>query len=74
MDAGTANPRVADAGTYGEYDYLAESIDSSVYGTKKGDNLPYVGKTPFASVYNRSRFWVPDKDLLNAEAARLLNA
>lgn len=74
MDAGTANPRVADAGTYGEYDYLAESIDGSVYGTKKGDNLPYVGKTPFASVYNRSRFWVPDKDLLNAEAARLLNA
>ena len=74
MDAGTANPRVADAGTYGEYDYLAESVDSLVYGTKKGDNLPYVGKTPFASVYNRSRFWVPDKDLLNAEAARLLNA
>lgn len=74
MDAGSPNPRVADAGTYGEYDYLAESIDGSVYGTKKGDNLPYVGKTPFASVYNRSRFWVPDKDLLNAEAARLLNA
>lgn len=74
MDAGTANPRVADAGTYGEYDYLAESIDSSVYKTKRGDNLPYVGKAPFASVYNRSRFWVPDKDLLTAEAARNLNA
>lgn len=73
MDAGTANPRVADAGTYGEYDYLAESIDNMVYRTKKGDNLPYVGKTPFASVYNRSRFWVPDKDLLTAEAARILN-
>lgn len=73
MDAGTANPRLADAGTYGEYDYLAESIDNAVYGTKKGDNLPYVGKTPFASVYNRSRFWVPDKDLLTAEAARILN-
>lgn len=73
MDAGTANPRVADAGTYGEYDYLAESIDNTVYRTKKGDNLPYVGKTPFASVYNRSRFWVPDKDLLTAEAARILN-
>ena len=74
MDAGTANPRVADAGTYGEYDYLAETIDSSVYKTKRGDNLPYVGKAPFASVYNRSRFWVPDKDLLTAEAARNLNA
>ena len=74
MDAGTANPRVADAGTYGEYDYLAETIDSLVYRTKRGDNLPYVGKAPFASVYNRSRFWVPDKDLLTAEAARNLNA
>lgn len=74
MDAGTANPRVADAGSYGEYDYLAETIDSLVYRTKRGDNLPYVGKAPFASVYNRSRFWVPDKDLLTAEAARNLNA
>lgn len=74
MSAGVANPSLADAGAYGEYDYLADSTDRIIYGTVKGDNLPYVGKTPFASVYNRSRFWVPDKDLLNAEAARNLSA
>lgn len=73
MSAGEANPVCSDSdNNYGEYDYLADSIDRKIYGTTKGDNLPYVGKTPFASVYNRSRFWVPDKDLLTAEAARNL--
>ena len=68
MNAAEANPAVTNPGSYGEYDYLAESIDRIIYGTAKGDNLPYVGKTPYASVFNRSRFWIPDKDLLTAEA------
>ena len=72
MDAATANPAVSDPEKYGEYDYLADSIDRVIYGTVKGDNLPYVGKAPYASVFNRSRFWVPDKELLTAEAARNL--
>ena len=72
MNAAEANPEVAEAGNYGEYDYLADSVDRVIYGTVKGDNLPYVGKTPFASVFNRSRFWIPDKDLLTAEATRNL--
>lgn len=70
MNAAEANPAVANPGSYGEYDYLAESIDRVIYGTAKGDNLPYVGKTPYASVFNRSRFWIPDKDSLTAEALR----
>ena len=75
MSAGEANPACNSSdNTYGEYDYLADSIDRVIYGTVKGDNIPYVAKTPFASVFNRSRFWVPDKDLLTAEAARNLNA
>ena len=38
LDAAKSNPVVADAGkVYGEVDYLAESIDSKVYGTKAGD-------------------------------------
>lgn len=72
MNAAKENPEVNDPENYGEYDYLADSIDRTIYGTVKGDNLPYVGKTPFASVFNRSRFWVPDKDLLTAEVARNL--
>ena len=72
MNAAEANPEVADAKSYGEYDYLADSIDRIIYGTVKGDNLPYVGKTAYASVFNRSRFWIPDKELLTAEVARNL--
>ena len=72
MNAAEANPAVANPKEYGEYDYLADSIDRTVYGTVKGDNLPYVGKTAYASVFNRSRFWVADKDLLTAEVARNL--
>jgi hypothetical protein len=72
MNAGEANPACSDAESYGEYDYLADSTDRVIYGTVKGDNIPYVAKTPYASVFNRARFWVPDKDLLTAEAARNL--
>lgn len=69
LDAAKANPKV-NISKYGEYDYLADTLDSIVYDTAKGDDIPYVGNTPYASVYNRARFWTPDKDLLTAVAAR----
>lgn len=75
LDAGSPNPLANGGGnTYREYDYLAESVDKVVYGTTKGDNIPFVGQTPYASVFNRSRFWIPDKELLTAEAARNIGA
>lgn len=77
LDAGTTNPRIATNGDgngkYGEYDYLAETLDNTLYNTAKGDTVPYIGATPYSSLYNRARFWMPDKDLLTAAAARGLN-
>lgn len=71
LDAAKENPKVTKKlEKYGEYDYLAESVDNIIYGTVKGDVVPYIGTVPFSSVYNRSRFWTPDKDLLTAAAAR----
>jgi len=71
LDAATENPRIQlTKEKHGEYDYLAESIDNIIYGTVKGDKIPYIGAAPFASVHNRTRFWIPDKELLMAAAAR----
>lgn len=70
LDAGAPNPRVANPGKkYGEYDYQAEGIDKYLYDTKAGDIIPYVGKTPYSSLFDRSRFWVPSKINLQAIAA-----
>lgn len=70
LDAGAKNPKVSDAGKkYGEYDYQAEGIDKYLYDTKAGDIIPYVGKTPFSSLFDRSRFWIPSKTNLTAVAA-----
>lgn len=77
LDAGTTNPRITTNGDgnvkYGEYDYLAETLDNTLYNTAKGDTVPYIGSTPYSSLYNRARFWTPDKDLLTGAAARGLN-
>ena len=70
LDAGSANPRVANPGKkYGEYDYQAEGIDRYLYDTEAGDIIPYVGKTPYSSLFDRSRFWIPSKINLQAIAA-----
>jgi len=70
LDANKPNPKVVDAGKkYGEYDYQANTIDEKLYGTKDGDIIPYVGKTPYSSLFDRSRFWIPSKNNLNAVAA-----
>ena len=62
LDANNPNPKVVDAGKkYGEYDYQATTIDKVLYDTSVGDNIPYVGKTPFSSLFDRSRFWIPSK-------------
>ena len=73
LDAGTKNPVVKNPGvTYGEMDYLAETVDAEVYGTVQGDTIPFVGKTPYASVFDRSRFWTPsDINLMQVAAAGL---
>lgn len=70
LNAGKANPKVEKMEKYAEYDYLADSLDFKLYETTTGDNIPFVGTTPFASLYNRARFWNADKDLLSAAAAK----
>lgn len=75
LDAGKRNPQVADAGSvYGEYDYLAETVDKVLYGTKSGDSIPFVGKAPYAAMYDRSRFWTPSESNLQNIAAIGLGA
>lgn len=70
LDSCKANPKVVSAGKqYGEYDYQAKTIDKMLYGTKEGDVIPYVGKTPYSSLFDRSRFWIPSKNNLLAVAA-----
>lgn len=70
LDSCKPNPKVTSAGkTYGEYDYQSETINNKLYGTKQGDVIPYVGKTPYASLFDRARFWIPSKNNLQAVAA-----
>ena len=60
LDAGAKNPAVTDPGlVYGEVDYLADTIDNEIYGTSTGNVIPFVGKAPYASMFDRSRFWIP---------------
>ncbi len=70
LDSCKPNPKVVNAGkTYGEYDYQAETIDNKLYGTTQGAVIPYVGKTPYASLFDRARFWVPSRNNLQGVAA-----
>jgi hypothetical protein len=70
LDAGAKNPIVRNPGiTYGEYDHLAETVDAELYGTEAGDAIPFVGKTPFSSLFDRSRFWLPSELHLQHVAA-----
>ena len=73
LDAGSKNPVVKNPGvTYGEMDYLAETVDADIYETEQGDTIPFVGKTPYSSVFDRSRFWTPsDINLMQVAAAGL---
>lgn len=73
LDAAKPNPKVSDPGkVYGEVDYLAESVDNKIYGTVKGAPIPFVGKTPYSSLYDRSRFWTPSEvNLLQVASAGL---
>ena len=61
LSAGEANPKIV-----GKLDKFAQ------YDYKNSDNeyIEYIGNVPFAGLYNRSRFWIPDKDLLTAAATR----
>lgn len=73
LDAGKKNPVVADPGiTYGEVDYLAETVDADVYGTTTGSTIPFVGKAPYAAMFDRSRFWTPSEtNLMNVATVGL---
>lgn len=73
LDAGKKNPVVKDPGvTYGEVDYLAETVDKKVYGTKTGDTIPFVGKAPYSAMFDRSRFWTPSEtNLMNVASIGL---
>jgi hypothetical protein len=68
LDAGKENPEVASNSKYGEYDYSTPATQEVPRPV-----IPYVGNTPFANLYDRSRFWVADKGLLTAAAAKGLD-
>lgn len=70
LDACKPNPKVVSAGkVYGEYDYQADTINKVLYGSAVGDSVPYIGKTPYSSLFDRSRFWTPSENNLMAVAA-----
>lgn len=70
LNAGLPNPEVISAGKYGEYDYL-NNLDASIYGDTT-NYIPYIGKTPYASLFDRSRFWQASEHNLTAVAANKL--
>lgn len=74
LDAAKPNPRVGTSAKYGQYDYSAEGIDKELYNTKSGDMVPFIGNAPFSAMFNRSRFWIADKEMLTGVAARGLNS
>jgi hypothetical protein len=73
LDAGKPNPAVVstNGASYGEAD--TNPADASIYGDNYKDNIPNIGNAPFASFYDRSRFWIPAEDNVTAIAARGLN-
>ena len=74
LNACKPNPKVVSPGkVYGEYDYQAETINKILYGTQAGDVVPYIGKTPYSSLFDRSRFWIPSDTNLMAVAANGLS-
>lgn len=74
LDAATPNPFISGTGkTYGEPEYnIGYIID--LYGDKVEQDavVPYVGKTPYASLFDRSRFWEYSDTNLTATAANKL--
>lgn len=79
LDSCKPNPKVVSAGKiYGEYDYQTtnsnDGIDNILYNIERGDVIPYVGKTPYASLFDRARFWVPSKNNLQGVAANGLSS
>lgn len=69
LDAGRPNPEVSSYNKkkYGEKDYQLEK-DSKIYaGSVLTNGIPYVGNTPYAALFDRSRFWeASDENLLSA--------
>lgn len=72
LDANTPNPAVRAAGKYGVYDYLANNggIHQDVYGSQEGDTVPFVGKVPYAGLFDRTKFWIPSATKLMGAAAQ----
>lgn len=71
LDAGARNPYLPGTGkTYGESEYNSSYIED-LYGRDiaQEGTVPYVGKAPFASMFDRSRFWNFSEDNLVAVSA-----
>ena len=77
LDAGAPNPQVNPSGEqYGEYDYMNnDRFHKLLYPNYYDENktIPYVGKTPYSSLFDRSKFWIPSKENLQAVASNGLN-
>lgn len=71
LDAGTPNPEVKsyNKAKYGQKDNLQE-MDKLIYADAVlSQGIPYVGNAPYASFFDRSRFWEPSDENLLANAA-----
>ena len=71
LDAGTPNPEVSsyNKAKYGQKDNLQE-MDKLIYANAVlSQGIPYVGNAPYASFFDRSRFWEPSDENLLANAA-----
>ena len=71
LDAGAPNPEVSsyNKAKYGQKDNLQE-MDKLIYANAVlSQGIPYVGNAPYASFFDRSRFWEPSDENLLANAA-----
>lgn len=70
LDAGQPNPVVEtyNKKKYGENDYTP-LYTAQVYGNGQKSGIPYIGNAPFASMFDRTRFWEPSSENLLSTAA-----
>ena len=77
LNSAEANPAIPQSAgqTFGEYDYIKDTHDVNIYGaeTMSDSVIPFVGATQFASLYDRSKFWIPSPENLTLAAATAFN-
>lgn len=71
LAAATYNPIVV--GKNAQYDYI-KNIDASIYGSNIDTSyIPFIGGTPYASLFDRSKFWTVSDANLTAIVSNQIN-